>query len=252
MYIPKFLSKSEIDSVISIADNHACNCGVNRRDKNGVPKYADYSWKTIYVHTDNLFQRLMPQLFCKIKEKVLVVDKDMDWGLTKNTPMEKINARTIEVHEGLIDGGLPNFHHFDGRTRADFFIHFIFIDRRYCVARTFYDTFYFNIGGSLITIDIMLSKKGDFEGGDFCTLEADGTLKKNAFDQGDALIFISHKKHCVSQITRGRRQVLVLEFWEGQEKNCAHRCVERFNDQCKYSLLDSKFSSVISNISEDL
>ena len=98
----------------------------------------------------------------------------------------------------------------------------------------------------------MLSDNSEFEGGGFYTLETNGELKKRSFEQGDALIFMSHKKHCVSQITRGRRQVLVLEFWEGEEKSCAHRCVERFNDHCQYSILDSKLSSVMSNISEDL
>ena len=108
------------------------------------------------------------------------------------------------------------------------------------------------VGGSLVTIDIMLSKSSDFEGGHFQTLETDGNLKRYEFNQGDALIFITHKKHCVSQINGGVRRVLVLEFWEGEEKQCAHRCMERFNDQCQYSTMDSKLSLLTSNMSEDL
>ena len=58
----------------------------------------------------------MPQLFAKIKEKVFEVDIEQRWGLMKNIEVEKINARTIELHEGSKDGGLPNFHHFDGSS----------------------------------------------------------------------------------------------------------------------------------------
>ena len=169
--------------------------------------------------------------------------------------MNNINARTIEVHEGLKDGGLPNFHHFDGMTQTDISTYFILIVdilMYELIDRLTIKISCFGTGGSLITIDIMLSKSCDFEGGGFHTLEADGELRRNTFNRGDALIFISHKQHCVLPIVRGRRQVLVLEFWEGEEKACAHRCEQRFNDQCQYSLLESKLSSIVSNLSEDL
>ena len=116
VHVPRFLSKSEVDTVVSLANDYANLCGVSKRDKNGVSRYADYTWKTLYVHTDNLFQRMRPRLFRKIQEKVLQVDTDMEWGLIKNIPSEKINARTIEVHEGFTDGGLTNNHHFDGNV----------------------------------------------------------------------------------------------------------------------------------------
>ena len=49
------------------------------------------------------------------------------------------------------------------------------------------------------------------------TLEADGALLPHAWEQGDALVFLSHKYHCVSELTGGTRQVMVCEFWEGTE-----------------------------------
>ena len=50
---------------------------------------------------------------------------------------------------------------------------------------------------SLITIDVMLSDPStEFEGGQFSTLEADGTMKEYShFKKGDALVFVSHKFH---------------------------------------------------------
>jgi hypothetical protein len=36
--------------------------------------------------------------------------------------------------------------------------------------------------------------------------------------------FFSHKFHCVDQVTKGTRRVLVVEFWRGPERSCPHRC----------------------------
>ena len=59
--------------------------------------------------------------------------------------------------------------------------------------------------GSLITIDFMLSDTSEFEGGQFHTLEPDGQLQPHTFERGDAIIFLSHKYHCVTPVTAGRR-----------------------------------------------
>jgi hypothetical protein len=59
--------------------------------------------------------------------------------------------------------------------------------------------------GSVVTVDIMLSDK--FEGGDFQTLESDGTMKSYDFNVGDALIFPSYKYHSVAPISSGVRKV---------------------------------------------
>jgi hypothetical protein len=82
--------------------------------------------------------------------------------------------------------------------------------------------------GSIITIDTMLSDADEFEGGEFQTLETDGTMKSYAFERGDVLIFLSHKYHCVQRVRSGSRRVLVIELWDGAERICAHRCERRF------------------------
>ena len=81
--------------------------------------------------------------------------------------------------------------------------------------------------GSLVTIDVMLSDASEFEGGQFSTKEADGTVRSHPFDKGDALCFVSHKYHHVEPVSAGRRRVLVMELWEGEERTCAHRCEQR-------------------------
>ena len=58
----------------------------------------------------------------------------------------------------------------------------------------------------------MLSERSDFAGGDLATLECDDTLKRHGpWEQGDALIFPSHKYHCVTPVQQGLRRVLVIE-----------------------------------------
>ena len=84
---------------------------------------------------------------------------------------------------------------------------------------THYDT------GSCVTIDIML--QAPISGGHFQTLE-DGVTKVHPFEVGDALIFPSHKYHSVQKVETGTRQVLILEYWVGEERFCSHRCLKHF------------------------
>jgi hypothetical protein len=47
--------------------------------------------------------------------------------------------------------------------------------------------------GSVLTVDIMLADPSGFEGGQLSTLEVDGECRQHRFEQGDALVFVSHK-----------------------------------------------------------
>eukprot|EP00435_Cladocopium_sp_Y103_P034878 s2186_g9.t1 len=59
-------------------------------------------------------------------------------------------------------------------------------------------------------------------------MESDDTLHPHHFGKGDALVFLSHKAHCVQPVTHGLRQTLVMELWEGEERCCNHRCQQRW------------------------
>lgn len=78
--------------------------------------------------------------------------------------------------------------------------------------------------GSLVTIDLLLSDASDFEGGEFQTLEPDGSHLTHRFERGDALLLLSHKWHSVTALTAGKRNVLVSEIWEGLPRRCPQRC----------------------------
>lgn len=78
---------------------------------------------------------------------------------------------------------------------------------------------------SLVTFDVLLNDPEDFDGGLFQTLEKDGKLQPHPVQaRGDALLFVSHKYHCVTPVTRGERHVLVVEFWRHPKRTCGHRC----------------------------
>ena len=96
----------------------------------------------------------------------------------------------------------------------------------------------------------MLSDTADFSGGAMRNLRADGSFETQSFERGDALVFVSHKPHCVGPVTRGRRSVLIMELWEGEERECAHRC-ERHFTPCGHSARDSFWRRALSDVAAE-
>jgi len=89
------------------------------------------------------------------------------------------------------------------------------------------------MAGSLITMDVMIGEPGvEFQGGTFITPNTDGSSTQHVVKQGDALLLLSHKYHNVEPVTQGTRTVLVVELWEGIEKECSHRCTD-MRDTCE-------------------
>ncbi len=186
--LEKFLSLEEIEMIHSAAKVKLAS---NNATSSALEKHTD-SWKVLYLQSDDTFHQKLPALRQRILDVVRQVDKD-NWCLFDN--VDHVNIRVVEYHQMDEYGELADPKHYDLN--------------------------------SLLTMDIMLSEDGSFEGGDLQTEEVDGTLKKHKFKQGDALIFVSHKYHCVDRVRSGRRNVMVLEFWYGPERQCPHRC-ERF------------------------
>ncbi|KOO33393.1 isochorismatase hydrolase [Chrysochromulina tobinii] len=79
-------------------------------------------------------------------------------------------------------------------------------------------------GGSLLTMVVMLSDPArDFEGGRLvvsCPDEWESTERFVEVDlrqPGDCVVFPSHKYHNVTEVTRGKRHVAVVELWNEHE-----------------------------------
>ena len=69
-------------------------------------------------------------------------------------------------------------------------------------------------------------------------------------NSGDAIVFCSHRHHSVRPVTRGTRRVLVVEFWEGEERACGHRC-ERASGPCRVRPLRTMVEESLGEMSPD-
>ena len=182
--LPGWLSDSDIAAV------HACaqQIGGAGRSLSG-SSYRAGQWSTSYLNVDGRFRKMLPSLCAMLVEAAEKVNFE-HWQILQGS--SSVNIRVVEYHTVRSGGALPWPHHFDE--------------------------------GSLLTIDCMLSPTDHFEGGSFQTLESDGTFAVHPFERGDVQIFPSHKYQCVAPVRSGQRNVLVLELWDGVERNCAHRC----------------------------
>lgn len=136
---------------------------------------AEGNWRTTF------FNQRLPALLPDLWERLVLAMRRADaehWQVL-DEQREMLSLRSAEYHVILPTGGLPIEKHLDY--------------------------------GSLITIDLMLSSTSDFEGGRFQTLEADGHSQEHTFERGDALIFLSHKYHCVSPGVQGWIHTQVLQ-----------------------------------------
>jgi len=184
--MPAFLSQSEIDKVLTLKEKHQI--------LGFAPSNPRKNWQTNYVSAGGLFESSFPDIYAKIKALPHLVDRRLfsDGEGSKESQqklhqecLKDIHVRCAEIHTAREGGSLNDPGHFDS--------------------------------GSVVTVDILLS--GEFEGGGM-TMGGE----KIDFQVGDALIFPSYKYHTVGKITGGVRECLVMEFWNGEEKLCNHRC----------------------------
>ncbi|KAJ1627001.1 hypothetical protein T492DRAFT_596211 [Pavlovales sp. CCMP2436] len=146
-------------------------------------------WQVVFLQADHVLQRRLPLIARKLRDAALSADA-AHWNATLGLGSQ-LGIRCAELHRQSRGGGLPDPEHRDH--------------------------------GSLITIDVMLSDIGSFEGGSFTTFDADGRRVHHNFPTGSALVFLSLKRHGVTPITAGERRVLVVEFWQGANVSAAGR-----------------------------
>lgn len=168
------------------------------------------------MSTDNLLERCHPKLVQRLVQAAIKADEIQGWGLLRaadDSPCSgRLNFRVMEMHNVSPGGALSDKCHFDG--------------------------------GSLVTLDVMLSSTDDFDGGSFATPECDGSTTKHEFTRGDLMVFPSHKYHFVEPVTGGHRTVLVMELWRGESRGCAHRCLQHLG-ACDYSATRSKVDTIL-------
>ena len=67
---------------------------------------------------------------------------------------------------------------------------------------------------SVLTLSARVSEDGAFGGGRFVTYDR-GAPVAHRLDQGSAVLFPSEKLHNIERVSRGTRESLVIELWEG-------------------------------------
>lgn len=189
-------------------------------------------WTVKFLHTKGHIFNVLPDLAQRMEQLVRETDAKT-WRLLERTgqPLPSLGQdagavlrlRCCEYHRMMEGGHLGDIHHHDE--------------------------------GSVITLDIMLTPSDSYEGGQLSTLErlelvgsdsradaagvgknrqASEGLLQHQFELGDALLFVSHKYHCVAPVTKGTRQVLVAEYWWGEQRECGHRCDQHWGE-CKFT-----------------
>lgn len=172
--VPGLLSRAEVAKVKSLAGELSPK-GLHIRR-------LDLGWLTRYLHTDALFSDKCSQIRLKLLNAFRAVDRSQGWGFCADSDGEDdFELRTVELHTYSRFGGLPQPLHYDF--------------------------------GSCATIDVCLARS--FEGIGFLTLEANGEFKQHRskfVEEGDALIFLSHKLHTVAPVISVSRAALSDEM----------------------------------------
>ena len=185
--LPGFLSDADMEAIHAAAAQVREEKGAAGDRRNCYEREVREGGRTVFVN-ERLWQ-LLPDLFARCLEAVRAADAELWGGVLEGR--EQISLRSAEYHTVLACPVAMPVH---------------------------------NDYGSLVTMDFMLSDTSEFEGGLFQTAETDGTLLTHEFEKGDALLFLSHKFHAVTELTKGRRNIMVCELWEGVPRRCPQRC----------------------------
>eukprot|EP01134_Creolimax_fragrantissima_P000910 CFRG0910T1 len=184
--VPNFLTRDEIQSIHKAAEEA-------RKRGAGVEVRSKGSWHVVYLQTYGLFPQVLPGLKERILLQAKAISAQQGWNLFDKDSDDMYGVRVAEYHHMGKHGALPDPKHYD-------------LD-------------------SLVTVDIMLTTQGvDYDGGCLQTEESDKSIVRPLFEAGDAVVFVSHKPHHVTPVTKGVRHVLVVEIWKGRDSQCAHRC----------------------------
>jgi hypothetical protein len=163
-----------------------------------------FAWQTLFLQSAQGFDERLAWLTTKLRDLATATSQSEGWEIIERFEPSEVNLRVVEYHEYTSGGKLLDPEHCDH--------------------------------GSLVTIDVMLSDHAAFTGGELCVIEGgDGNatdLVPQRFEQGDALVFVSHKRHCVQAVESGRRCVLVAEFWNGLARYCPCRCEANWGKSC--------------------
>ena len=265
------------DMVQHLSERHAL--GVVERGPSGERKVAG-EWRTTYLHTNGAFQQHLGPLHDKLRAAAYEADEAAGWGLLKGRDPATVNFRTVELHEYGAGGRLSSERHYDAGS-------LVTVDVMLAAPGEDFEggdlvtpeadgslgrwgrgsiSGEANTGegsGEKARVAAATAAAADDDDGERAT-ERDvgsggGGRERTAamvtvsgrgggrFEQGDVVIFPSHKYHNVLPVVRGRRRVLVAELWEGEPRTCAHRCLKP-KGECPYTLSRAQMATTAQHL----
>lgn len=136
--------------------------------------------RIVHLHRGGEAQHRLSLMVEKVLNRIRLADRSR-WGLLANRP---VGVRSIEYHRYSPGGSVADPDHRDS--------------------------------GSILTLSALLSDPSTYQGG---KLVFPGAKEGPAFQPplgcGDAVLFVSERRHNVEQLTSGERRVLVIELWPG-------------------------------------
>ena len=211
--LPAFLSPDEIAEIDAFHAATSHECGNLAKASCAVTGRS--LWTTTYLSTDRRFNQRFPELLRRMLAAARAADVAHFGDFASRVD---VVPRVVEYHTVTPGGALKHEQHYDS--------------------------------GSVYTFDVMLARPGDdFDGGEFVAPDA-GDEEPFFVNSGDAIVFCSHRHHSVRPVTRGTRRVLVVEFWEGEERACGHRC-ERARGPCRVRPLRAMVEESLGEMSAD-
>eukprot|EP00392_Amoebophrya_sp_AT5.2_P003034 g3039.t1 len=223
LHMKNVLSSSEIDQIgafVNLCADQRIGSEVRSHDE----KTAK-AWKVLFLQQELRFQKAFPDLCARLKRRVVetIRTSQKEKGTESCWTRLLDQCRSDSDRSSDIDGKVEHEDFVPGVTLN---MRVIEYHRQVAPSPGLPDPWHYD-QDSIFTLDILLSEAEGmaFEGGQFKTLEYDGNLQEHRFGkQGDAVLFVSHKHHCVQPVTKGERRVLVIEFWPWAERSCGHRC----------------------------
>jgi predicted 2-oxoglutarate/Fe(II)-dependent dioxygenase YbiX len=185
--LPSRFDSDAIARLRQLAAAAAAREAAGQQARHGTPLHFKY-----YLQADSLASSLDPALVDALRDAMLAVDA-AHWRFVEGSGhAAPVSVRLLEYH----------FYETGGDLTVGFTRH--------------YD------GGSLLTMVVLLSEPGvDFDGG-ILSVSDESAWRFGSNERyvdvplrhaGDAVVFPSHKYHNVSAITRGKRNVAVMEIW---------------------------------------
>lgn len=182
---------------------HERNFGEKGGEVEGTEERESHGHSAMYLHAQapTAFPKLLGRLLAAARQ----ADQERGWGVWERLQAAGIQVPGIRCIELITyNSGAGHDHQHEGGKHAE-------------ESGDEQSIGWHFDNGSILTVALMLSASGDYDGGSFeirPSREDCMPVATQTVDAGDVLVWESWRPHRVTPVTRGNRLVLVVEIWE--------------------------------------